>query len=221
MTLTTGPKISSRAIRIAGVTPAKTVGAMKKPWASSPSMTLTPPVASRGALLPADADVVQDLPPLGLVDQRSHMGLRSRRPLPSRIRAARSARIVHETVIDTFMDDDAAGGGAALAAGAEASPESPFQRQFQVGVIHDDDGVLSPHLQGQGAMQLGQQPLQPLARGAGAGEGGRIDAGMGAGGIPPPLHPGRRRDSPRRAGSPPPPGFPPVPRRRPGSPRTA
>ncbi len=84
-----------------------------------------------------------------------------------------------ETVVYHFMYDQAAGGGAALAAGAEATPERPFQGQFQVGVVHDDDGVLPTHLQGQGAVQRGQQPLQMLPGRAGAGKGGGVDSRMG------------------------------------------
>ena len=46
MTDTTGPKISSRAIRIFGSTLVKTVGSWKKPWAWVPLLRRLPPHAS-------------------------------------------------------------------------------------------------------------------------------------------------------------------------------
>ena len=70
-----------------------------------------------------------------------------------------------------------------LPAGAEATPERPFQGQLQVGVVHDDDGVLPPDLQRQGAVQGGQEPLQMLPGGTGTGKGGGVHAGMGGRGA--------------------------------------
>ena len=58
-TLSTGPKISSRAIRMVGSTPAKTVGSMKRPFGVSrrppPSRSSAPsarPASTRSRILP-------------------------------------------------------------------------------------------------------------------------------------------------------------------------
>ena len=60
MAQTTGPKISSRAMRISGATSEKTVGLTKKPLAFSPSLSRSPPQTRRGALFLAALDIVQD-----------------------------------------------------------------------------------------------------------------------------------------------------------------
>ena len=50
------------------------------------------------------------------------------------LRRARPA--CSEILVDAAMDDDAAGGSAALAGGAEGAPEDALHRQIQVGVVH-------------------------------------------------------------------------------------
>src|SRR5581483_11844630 len=50
---------------------------------------------------------------------------------------------VHELAIDTLLYDDAAGRSAALASGAESAPQSAVDREFEVGVIENDHGVLA------------------------------------------------------------------------------
>ena len=45
------------------------------------------------------------------------------------------------------MDDDAARRGAALARRPERRPEDPFEREIEIGVVHDDDRVLAPELE--------------------------------------------------------------------------
>ena len=47
ITDTTGPKISSRAMRIPGATSVKIVGSWKKPFACAPDVSRFPPVRSR------------------------------------------------------------------------------------------------------------------------------------------------------------------------------
>ena len=46
-----------------------------------------------------------------------------------------------------FVDDDAAGRGAALSGRAEAAPQAAVDRQLEVGVVEDDDRVLAAHLE--------------------------------------------------------------------------
>ena len=55
--------------------------------------------------------------------------------------------LLGEGVQHALLDDHAAGSGAALAAGAEGAPHSALDRQVDVGVAEDDDGVLAAHLQ--------------------------------------------------------------------------
>ena len=45
------------------------------------------------------------------------------------------------------MQDQTAGGGAALPRGAEGAPEHALERQVLIGVVHHDHGVLAAHLQ--------------------------------------------------------------------------
>ena len=75
MTESTGPKISSWAIRAIGATPAKIVGSKKTPWSRPPTGR---PVAAADelALAPADLDVLLDLGRRGLVDERPDVGRR-------------------------------------------------------------------------------------------------------------------------------------------------
>ena len=48
---------------------------------------------------------------------------------------------------DAFLQQDAAGGCAALAGGAEGAPQRSFERQFEVGVVEHDLRVFAAHLQ--------------------------------------------------------------------------
>ena len=52
-----------------------------------------------------------------------------------------------ERVVDALAGDDAARGGAALAGRAEGRPEDPLDGEVEVGVVHDDDGVLAAELE--------------------------------------------------------------------------
>ena len=77
------------------------------------------------------------------------------------------------------MQDDAAGGGAALAGGAEGSPERAFNGEVEVGVVEDDHGVLSAHFQGTGLEVGGGGLSDDAADLGGSGKGDGADAGMG------------------------------------------
>src|SRR5690348_14564718 len=50
-----------------------------------------------------------------------------------------------EGVRDFFFDDNSAGGGAALAGGCEGAEENGFDREWQIGVGENDDGILAAH----------------------------------------------------------------------------
>ena len=67
---------------------------------------------------------------------------------------------------DSLLQQDAAGGGAALAGGSEGSPERAVEREFEVGVVEDDLRVLAAHLErdglegGGGALGHDASPLR-------------------------------------------------------------
>ena len=70
------------------------------------------------------------------------------------MRRARSRQAVDELGLHGAVRDHAAGGGAALAGGAERAPEDAFDGQVEIGVVHDDDGVLAAHLERDALVQL-------------------------------------------------------------------
>ena len=79
---------------------------------------------------------------------------------------------------DLLVQDDAAGGGAALAGGAEGSPERAVEGEVEVGVVEDDHGVLAAHLERAGLEVGGGGLSDDAADFAGSGEGDGADAGM-------------------------------------------
>src|SRR5271157_858503 len=48
-----------------------------------------------------------------------------------------------EFAVNAFLDDDAAGGGATLAGGAESAPEAALDGEVEVGVVEHDHGILA------------------------------------------------------------------------------
>ncbi len=76
------------------------------------------------------------------------------------------------------MNDDAAGGGAALAGGAEGSPERAVEGEVEVGVVEDDHGVLAAHFKGAGLEVACGGLADDAADFRGAGEGDGADEGM-------------------------------------------
>src|SRR5512140_2005012 len=54
-----------------------------------------------------------------------------------------------EVVVNSLLKNESARRGASLAGGPERSPESAFEREIQVRVVHHDLGILSPHLERQ------------------------------------------------------------------------
>ncbi len=51
-----------------------------------------------------------------------------------------------EVLRNALLQQDAAGGGAALAGGAEGAPERAVEREIEIGVVEHDHGVLAAHL---------------------------------------------------------------------------
>ena len=63
---------------------------------------------------------------------------------------ARCDELLGELRGDSLLQQDAAGGGAALAGGAERSPERAVEGEFEVGVVEDDLRVFAAHFEGDG-----------------------------------------------------------------------
>ena len=98
------------------------------------------------ALLLAYFDVAFDLFPSRFVDQRSHLhALVEAVPDSDRPRAL-DQRFGHSPG-DVAMNDHSAGRRTALPGGAEGPPEGAFDRELEIGVFHDDLGVLAAELQ--------------------------------------------------------------------------
>ncbi len=60
---------------------------------------------------------------------------------------ARATNSLVNFVGDSLLQQDAAGGGAALAGGAEGAPQRAVEGEFEVGVVEDDLRVLAAHLE--------------------------------------------------------------------------
>src|SRR5712671_3361855 len=93
------------------------------------------------AFVLADRDVAEVSLQLLLVDRRTHL-----RGLIQSVADFQLLRAIHvafdELSVDALLHDDAAGRSTTLAGGAEASPESAFDGQVEVGVVEDDHGIL-------------------------------------------------------------------------------
>ena len=147
MTDTTGPKISSRAIRIDGCTSAKIVGSWNQPRAYAP--VLEPmPAEDEPSHLPAGRSRRSASPSAScdsLID--GPICTPSTPPSPTRSALTRAGELGEELVVHLLVDDDAAGGRASLSGRAEAAPHAAFDRQLQLRIVHDDDDVLAAHLE--------------------------------------------------------------------------
>ena len=58
--------------------------------------------------------------------------------------------LLRESASNLFVDQYAAGGGAALAGGPESSPECAFDGEIEMGIVHDDHGVFAADSREQG-----------------------------------------------------------------------
>src|SRR5947207_2330726 len=98
------------------------------------------------AFLASDLDVFHDGLELTTAHRRSHLG-RGVEPVADAQCPGSGDELFEKRLIDPLVYDDAACGGAALAARAEPAPEASFHRQLEVGVLHDHDDVLAAHLE--------------------------------------------------------------------------
>ena len=127
------------------------------------------------AFLLTDLDVFMDVFASAPVDHRPHLHRFVQAVAQSQL-ACGCLQHLNEPVVDLFMEDQAAGGGATLPSSSEGPPQYPFQGQFQVGVVHDDLGVLTTQLQ-RYPLQFAAGPgIDPLAhrRTTGETDGGNV-----------------------------------------------
>ncbi len=175
ITDSTGPKISSWAIRIRLSTSAKTVGRTYQPGRGPSGGRAADDDA--GALVLAERDVLLDPLLLALGDQRADLG-GGVGGVADRHRAHRLGQRVDDPVVAAAAGEDAGLGDARLAVVHERGEPQARHRGVEVGVVEHDRGRL--------AAQLEADPLQLLAadRGdlaagrGGAGEGDLVDAGV-------------------------------------------
>ena len=151
-TVSTGPKISSRASGTSGSSTATTVGGTKYPAARHVGV-LDEHTALPGSVLERAEDPLVGV----LVDDRAHLRLGP----PGRAHdqlAGGADQPVDDLVVDVAHDDEPAGGRALLARVAEGREHRAGHRLVGVGVGVDDQRVLAAH--------LGDDPLDvALARG--------------------------------------------------------
>ena len=94
----------------------------------------------------ADADIFAYSFELAFVDQRPHVGGFFDARTEAELSGA-GRKPLDQPVVDRLVDEQAAGGRAALAGGAEGAPERAFDGQVEIGVVHDDFGVLAAAFQ--------------------------------------------------------------------------
>src|SRR5919199_1799229 len=98
------------------------------------------------SFLLADLHVLQDGFILLPVDRRSHRHLLVE-PAPDLQLACALRQPSAKLIRDGAVGDDPARGRAALARRPKRTPDRSFEHQIEVGVLHDDDGILAAHLQ--------------------------------------------------------------------------
>ena len=102
----------------------------------------------------------------------------SSRPLPTFRAFGAGDESLGELRGDSLLQQDAAGGGAALACGSERSPERAVEGEFEVGVVEDDLRVFAAHFERDGLEGGGGALGDVRADFAGAGEADGADVGM-------------------------------------------
>ena len=110
-TLTTGPKISSRAMAMSSLTLSKIVGSTKKPLVADALAAGD----ELGPLLLAEVDVAEDLVELLLRDLRALLGRRVER-VAELAALGLLGQPLDELLVDLLLDEQPAAGRAALAA---------------------------------------------------------------------------------------------------------
>ena len=101
-------------------------------------------VGQGGAFVPAGGDVFGHRPLLGGAGQGADINGFVHAVADGQAGSAVN-EVFHKLVIDAVLNDDPAGGGAALAGGAEGALHDAAQGLVQVGVGQQDDGVFAAH----------------------------------------------------------------------------
>ncbi len=83
---------------------------------------------------------------LSFVDRRSHFGALVQTVADLQAPGAIDVAL-HKFGIHALLDNDAAGGGAALAGGSEAAPDAAFDGKVEVGVVQHDHWILAAQFQ--------------------------------------------------------------------------
>ena len=141
----TGPKISSRAMRMLSVTSVKIVGSTKKPPSKPCSDGTPPPWRSVAPSCLADRDVADDLLVLRLADQRPHLRFRVERIADADLLGA-LGQALDEAVVDALLHEDARAVGADLAGRIEIAEHGAADGVFEIGVVEDDQRRLAAKL---------------------------------------------------------------------------
>ena len=91
---------------------------------------------------PADLDVFEVALQLALIDGRAHVGGFVETVADTQFASALD-KAADKLSIDSLFRNDAAGRGAALAGGAESTPQRAFNREIQIRVVKHDHGILA------------------------------------------------------------------------------
>ena len=110
------------------------------------------------AFLLADADVVEVLLELRLVDDRADVGAGLERIVDLELGQPLGQR-GDESVVDALADDQPRRRGAALAGREERAVDRAIDRHGQVGIVQDDQRILAAHFE----LELGHA-LRSLSR---------------------------------------------------------
>src|SRR5579862_9300402 len=130
MRLTTGPNTSSRAMRMVGV-----------------ALTLQRAASAQQfrATLHSNVDVLRRGLDLSFVYLRTHFH-RLVEAVADLERLGARDQPLREFARNALLQQDAAGGCAALPSCAEGSPQCAIERKIEIGVVEDDLRVLAAHL---------------------------------------------------------------------------
>ena len=92
----------------------------------------------------SDFDITENFVELRFVDHGSYICFFSESVTQSKA-GGRSFKSLNKGIIDSLMNTDSARGSASLSTRTKASPDSPLDRQIRIGIVHDNDDILSSH----------------------------------------------------------------------------
>ena len=176
MTASTGPKISSRAMRMSFVALAKTVGCTYQPR-SMPVGRPLPPTVTLRALFLAERDVLLDALLLALRDERTDLG-RGVGRVADREAADHRRDRVDDLVVTAPAGEDAGLRDARLAVVHERRHLQALDRGREVGVVEDDRRRLAAELEAHALQLLAADGRDAPARRGRTGERDLVDAGV-------------------------------------------